>query len=41
MVYVQYNAPTHQVSPGALGSMRKRTLTDRKRPLGDYIDGEM
>lgn len=35
---VRFNAPTHQVSPaGPLGSMRQRTLTDRKRGV-DYME---
>ncbi|GLH16726.1 C-Jun-amino-terminal kinase-interacting protein 3 [Gryllus bimaculatus] len=38
-VNVRYNAPTHHVAP-ALESMRKRSLTDRKRGL-DYLDGEI
>lgn len=38
-VNVRYNAPTHNVAP-ALESMRKRSLTDRKRGL-DYLDGEI
>lgn len=35
---VRFNAPTHHVSPaGPLGSMRQRSLTDRKRGV-DYME---
>ncbi|KAK3921239.1 C-Jun-amino-terminal kinase-interacting protein 3 [Frankliniella fusca] len=35
---VRFNAPTHHVSPtGPLGSMRQRTLTERKRGV-DYLE---
>lgn len=35
---VRFNAPTHHVSPaGPLGSMRQRSLADRKRAV-DYME---